>query len=129
MNMRDAIHGANSIFAWNKRRKTTTPRLLHTALTLDEWLASPSRIDYAKRLFADPVFRALLSVLHNEAPIPNPAARPEALAGQAMLVAGYMQCLNTLLSMAVPQPAEVIAPEATYDAPEGQELAEMGDLG
>lgn len=96
--------------------KTKKPRLLHTALTLDEWLSSDSRVDYAKRLYSDPTFRAILSVIHNECPIPNPAAKPEALAGMAMQVSGYMQCFNTLLAMAVPPPIEQAPVEVTYEA-------------
>lgn len=104
------------------------PRLLHNSLTLDEWLENPSRVDFAKRMFSMSGFRAMLSVLHNEAPIPNPAAKPEALAGQAMLVAGYMQCLNTLLAMSVPPPIQASPPEATYEAP-SPELTSDDDLG
>lgn len=111
------------------RKRALKPRLLHQSLSLDEWLASDARVDYARRLYRDPVFRALLSVLHNEAPIPNEAARPEALAGQAMLVAGYMKCLNNLLAMAVPPPTTVEPPEVTYDAPVDETLTSSGDLG
>lgn len=114
-------------------RRTKSPvkvRLLHSSLTLDDWLSSPARIDYARRLYSEPAFRALLSVLHNEAPIPNVAAAPEALANQAALVAGYMQCFNTLLALAVPPPAQSEAPAATYDSPESLVTTEdMGDLG
>lgn len=113
---------------WHLAPRAKSPRLLHTALTLEEWLSSESRVDYARRLYAQAGFRALLSVLHNEAPIPNPAAKPEALAGQAMLVAGYMQCLNTLLAMSVPPPVQASPPEATYEAP-SPELTSDDDLG
>lgn len=95
---------------------------------MEEWLSSDSRVDYARRLYQDPTFRALLSVLHNEAPIPNPSAHPDALAGQAMLVAGYFQCLNTLLALAVPNPITSEPPEANYEAP-STVLTEEGDIG
>lgn len=112
------------------RRAAPAVRLLHSSLTLDEWLSSPTRIDYARRLYSEPAFRALLSVLHNEAPIPNVGASPEALANQAAIVAGYMQCFNTLLALSVPPPMQAEAPTATYDPPEPiSATQDMGDLG
>lgn len=94
---------------------------------MEEWLSSDSRVDYARRLYNDPTFRALLSVLHNEAPIPNPAAKPEALAGMAMFTAGYFECLNKLLALSVPPPIEQAPVEATYEAP--LPLTTEGDIG
>lgn len=99
---------------------------LWNGTTLDAWRASDIRVNYARSLFKQPLFREAMSVLVNTMPVPDTSESSRA-ALEGARVRGYQQALAVLRQLA--EPAEQIGPalEATYDTPP-EEIVETEEI-
>lgn len=91
----------------------------HGTLLPGEWRDSPERVKWAADLFRTRLGADLLAVLRNASPRISPNGTIEQAAIAGAMVAGYQQCLDTLLNLAEPKVVPTELPPATYSTPSG----------
>lgn len=101
-----------------RKRKPTLPRGEWELMTLEEWRANKSCVDYAKQLIDTPMFRRLLGMLHNFASEPQQESNSDKALGRIEGMRLMLRAL-TASSMSLHQ-AE---PISVY---EGEETNEQG---
>lgn len=88
----------------------------YNGFDMDRWQASPEHINYARQLFAQPLFRDLLAVLANSRP--NTAGLHIDAARALGWVEGYEMLMSRLLSLTLVPTPEQEEVKADYSAGE-----------